>query len=45
MGNPEARCKMKPETKQAIFEMAVGLFGGLFLSYLIIYAIINGLVR
>jgi hypothetical protein len=36
---------MKPELKRAIFEMLVGLFGGLFLSYLIVYAIINGLVR
>jgi hypothetical protein len=45
MGNLNKERKMKPETKQAIFEMAVGLFGGLFLSYLIIYAIINGLVR
>jgi hypothetical protein len=36
---------MKPDLKRAIFEMAVGLFGGLFLSYLIVYAIINGLVR
>jgi len=36
---------MKPETKRAVFEMAVGLVGGLFISYLIVYSIINGLVR
>jgi hypothetical protein len=36
---------MKPEHKQELFEWAVGLAGGLLLSYIIVYSIINGLIR